>query len=163
MGSTGPLLASAVSLLQYFIHGVFEFFYLVELKSDNFTYGDTIFFFVSKMTSYLTGGATALSTLEIDARNPRGGTFQSFFGPAYIDFGQFVVLFCLVFGVFVGLVRRAVVSGNVYAFPLYIFLLMNLLIIPCVSGLLMYAGSISLMVYIGLWPLGTWWQRLRAS
>jgi hypothetical protein len=162
-GSIGPLLASAVSLLQYFIHGVFEFFYLVELKSDNFTYGDTIFFFVSKMTSYLTGGATALSTLEIDARNPRGGTFQSFFGPAYVDFGQFVVLFCLVFGVFVGLVRRAVVSGNVYAFPLYIFLLMNLLIIPCVSGLLMYAGSISLMVYIGLWPLGTWWQRLRAS
>ena len=80
-GSIGPLLASAVSLLQYFIHGVFEFFYLVELKSDNFTYGDTIFFFVSKMTSYLTGGATALSTLEIDARNPRGGTFQSFYRP----------------------------------------------------------------------------------
>lgn len=144
-GTLGPLLAGYASMLQYFTSGLFEFIYLVDLKSDNFGGGSYTFFFVPKFLALVTSGAydARLTDMGNDLLNPRSGVFQSFFGPLYLDFGVYVPLFCVIFGAIAGFLRCAVLRGNLFAFPLYAFMLMQLLTASSLPSLSMNAAILS--------------------
>lgn len=153
--------AAALSLAQYFLSGIFEFFVLYEAKEDNFLYGQYQFFLFGKFWFFATGtDATAFNNM-MDSANPRPGVFQSFFGPAYIDFGLMMPLFAFAFGVLAGFARLAFRAGNPFALPFYVFCLMTIALAPTVSGLLAAAGVFSFVLYLGLWLLGGFMLRLR--
>jgi hypothetical protein len=149
--AVGLALTAYASILQYALHGLFEFFYLVELKIDNFSGGDHQFFFVSKMVKVVSGGNNAAVVAYAEMlENPRAGVFQSLFGPAYIDFGYFCIVFMFVFGFAAEIVRLRVRAGDYMLLPAHLYLLMTFLLAPIVSGVVMNAGSITLFSYLSL-------------
>jgi hypothetical protein len=149
-GGVAAPLAAFASLFQYLLHGVFEFFWLVELKDGDFAGGGYQFFFFEKMINFLVGGSQVDATRALDMANPRAGVFQTFFGPAYIDFGPYMLVFCFAFGACLDLVRRSVLAGNLFAFPLYILMLAQLLLVPVVNGLMLSASVIANFVLLCL-------------
>ena len=156
-GAMGPLFAGYASMLQYYTSGLFEFFYLVDLKTDNFGNGTYTFFFLPKIIALLTGGGyeARLADMGNEILNPRSGVFQSFFGPIYLDFGNFVPVFCVIFGAIAGFLRAAVRRGNAFAFPLYAFMLMQSLTAANLPSLSMNAAilsnlSLAILFFVGL-------------
>ncbi|MGE4148096.1 MAG: hypothetical protein AB7E70_08940 [Hyphomicrobiaceae bacterium] len=162
-GSAGALLVAFASLFQYALSGTFEFFYLLELKDGNFAHGDYQFFIIAKLVAVFAGKSSTAATQVIDVINPRVGVFQSFFGPAYIDFGYFFPVFCIAYGFVAEMARLSARAGNPYAFPLYVFTLMQIMLVPMVSGLLMGAGVISNLAFAGLALLATFYNQLKRA
>ena len=162
-GMFGGLLAGLASLFQYALSGIFEFFSLVDSKREDFGFGAYQFSFIDKFIAFVTGGSAQASDIRLDLLNPRTGVFQSFFGPAYIDFGYFVVVFSLAFGAAAGFARRAVLAGNLFALPLYVLFIVQILLVPMIDGLTASAGALA---NIGYWLLalcGGYYARLPPS
>lgn len=153
--------AAALSLAQYYLSGMFEFFALYEAKQDNFLYGQYQFFLFGKFWYFASGADATDFNNMMDSANPRPGVFQSFFGPAYIDFGLLMPLFAFAFGVLAGFARLAFRAGNPFALPFYVFCLMTIALAPTVSGLMAAAGVFSFVLYLGLWVAGGFMLRLR--
>lgn len=159
-GEFGPLIAGYASILQYFTSGIFEFLYLVELKQGDFAGGSYTLFFIPKVLGLITGGGfeARLADMSNEILNPRTGVFQTFFGPLYIDFGYFLPIACGVFGAIAGFLRLAVLRGNIFAFPLYVFMLMQLMLAASLPSLSMNAAILSnvalgLLYFVGNWCL----------
>ena len=152
-------------MLQYFISGLFEFIYLVDLKTDNFGGGSYTFFFIPKLFAFIAGGAydARLADMGNDLLNPRSGVFQSFFGPLYLDFGLYMPLFCVIFGVIAGFLRCLVLRGNLFAFPLYAFMLMQLLTASSLPSLSMNAAILSNLSLAFVYLIGGWTLTRRGS
>lgn len=153
--------AGALSLVQYYLSGLLEFFVLLEAKEDGFLYGQYQFFLFGKFWYYATGADATDYNNMMDSANPRPGVFQSFFGPAYIDFGILMPVFCFLFGAVAAFARVSVQAGNPFAFPFYVFCLMTIALAPTVSGLLAAAGVFSFVLYFALWATSASMMRLR--
>jgi hypothetical protein len=153
--ATGSMLAAFASILQYVLSGVFEFFYLIELKDENFTWGARQFFFIPKAINVISGNITATSMYTEMLENPRVGVFQSLYGPMYIDFGYYAMVFAFGLGFFIETVRMRVIAGDYTALPLHLFLMMTLALAPMESGLGMNAGIIAAVTYAMVMVLGS--------
>jgi hypothetical protein len=163
-GESGKLLAAYASLIQYWLHGVFEFFYLVDLKQGDFAYGSYTFFFIPKLYVWASGGSiTVFNATAEELVNPRAGVFQSFFGPLYIDFGFLFPLACLLFGFLTGYLRRCVRSGNIFAFPVYIYMVSQILLAACLPSLFINAAIIGNVMLTALFLIGQLFLRRSVS
>ena len=164
VGDGGPLggpLAGFGSIFQYALSGVFEFFTLVDMKKEDFGLGAYQFSFVDKFLAFVSGASPQASDARLDLLNPRTGVFQSFFGPAYIDFGYFMVLFGLLFGAAAGLARRGVLAGNIFALPHHVQFIAQILLMPMINGLTASAGALANIGYCALALGGGYYARLR--
>jgi hypothetical protein len=148
--ATGSLLAAFASILQYILSGAFEFFYLVELKSENFSLGGRQFFIIPKIINVINGVPATTMAYTDYIETPRVGVFQTLYGPMYIDFGYYCMFFAFAFGVVVELVRMRVIAGDYSALPLHLFFIMTIALAPIESGLGMNAGIIAAFSYASL-------------
>jgi len=87
---------SIVNATIYYLHGIIEFNYLFENFTSDHAMGQNTFFVFSKFASILF--EVPFSQSEVESLAPRGGVFTSFFGPIYIDFGWFSLLFMFYLG-----------------------------------------------------------------
>lgn len=84
----GDLFLAMISLVQYVIHGFYEFQLLVENFNGNHTYGQQVLWFPIKVFNTL-GGSINIADLEA-FEGVRYGIFTTFFGPVFIDFGVYM-------------------------------------------------------------------------
>lgn len=103
------LVYALISVLQYVLHGVFSFFLLVREKNPNdpFLLGRFEFFVFDRLHQVLFHAPPT----DLEIYNPRARQFTTFWGPAYIDFGYFMIVYGFVFGVIVDYFRRRAERG----------------------------------------------------
>ena len=87
---------------------------------------------------------------DLEVYNPVGNVFTTFWGPAYIDFGYLMVPFGFLFGLLVDLVKRQVDRGDLFAVPLYVIFLMQILLVPIGNGLQMAAAITLNLGFFGI-------------
>jgi hypothetical protein len=143
------------SVGQYVLHGVFEFFYLVQAKSPDqgLLWGKYQFTLYDQVRRAIWGPG---SVPDLEAYNPTAGLFSTFWGPAYIDFGYLLVVYGFVFGYVTGSVRRLVERGDLFALPLYALLVLQIFLVPIVNGVLMASAVILNVGLFGIWLLSRW-------
>ena len=147
---------------QYYVHGVYEYLYLVDIKRENFMMGNYQFFIFSKFYALLAGDIIKLMR-ELVTASPRVGVFTTLFGPAYLDFGYWSPLFIFWVGAIAALARRAVQAGNPFALPFYAVVLVQLGLTMTHSGISM-AGGIFYNIALGaFWLVMTLGPALFAS
>jgi hypothetical protein len=158
----GILLLDIVSTGQYILHGVFEFFALVRLKSpdDPLLLGRYEFGIFDHIQGIFQPG-TELPDLE--TFNPTSGVFSTFWGPAYIDFGYYMILFAFAFGLVVDWARRLVDAGDLFAVPMHVLFVLQIALVPIANGLLMAAAITLNLAFFALWALSRLLAPIRAG
>ena len=146
------LLYYVMSVGQYFLHGVFEFFYLVRAKGPDeaLLWGRYEFTLYDQVIRAIMGPG---SVPDLETYNPTSGLFSTFWGPAYIDFGYFMVIYGFIFGYLTDRVRDLVARGDLFALPLYVLLILQIFLVPVVNGVLLAAAAILDVGFLGIWLL----------
>ena len=106
---------------QYYLHGVFEFGYLYNNYKKNYWYGGYTFNIFAKFINIVF--RTNINLKEIQQSPPRTGVYTTFFGPIFIDFGWFSLVFVFFFGVFQKLIYNKILQGRFQFIPLLFYLL----------------------------------------
>jgi oligosaccharide repeat unit polymerase len=150
------------SVGQYVLHGVFEFFYLVQAKGSDqsLLWGKYQFTLYDQLQRAILGSGFVP---DLEAYNPTSGLFSTFWGPAYIDFGYLMVVYGFVFGYFTGRVRELVGRGDLFALPLYVLLVFQLFLVPIVNGILLASSVILNVGFLVIWLLTRWYLRRRVA
>ncbi len=109
---------------QYYLHGLFEFGYLFNNYEKNNWYGGYTFNIVPKFSNIIF--RTDFDLKEIQNSPPRTGVYTTFFGPIFIDFGWFSLIFMFFFGVAQKLIYNKVMLGRFQFVPIvFYFLIIN--------------------------------------
>ncbi|NNN28145.1 hypothetical protein [Pseudomonas nitroreducens] len=115
------LVYSLVNFCQYFLHGLYEFFYLAENTSSATTYGMIDFYIPAKILSSALGFNNIEETIASGILRP--GVYTTFFGPLVYDFGPiFCIPACLAVGLFFGSYYRRLRRGAPQNLPLIIII-----------------------------------------
>jgi len=144
------------SVGQYIVHGVFEFFYLVQAKSQEqgLLWGRYQFTLYDQALRAMLGPG---DVPDLEVFNPTTGLFSTFWGPAYIDFGYLMVIYGFLFGYVTGRVRGLVERGDLFALPLYALLIFQIFLVPIANGLLMASSVVLNVGFFGIWLLTRWY------
>lgn len=145
-----------LSLGQYFLHAVFEFFALMREKnpSDPFLLGRYQFIIAdqfAKVIEHFTGGRH----VDLEIYNPRSALYTTFWGPAFIDFKYLMPIYSWVFGIVVSYFQKRVSDGDVYALPLYCLFLFQIGSSIMVNGIIWAAAIYSNVMFFIVWLLLT--------
>ncbi|WP_139181002.1 hypothetical protein [Winogradskyella thalassocola] len=113
-----------INFVQYYLHGMYEFGYLYNNYSSDHHYGAYTFNIFAKFLNIILG--TEIDLEKIQASPPRTGVYTTFFGPIFIDFGWFSLVFMFFFGVFQKSIYNHVLRGRIQYVPLlFYFLIIN--------------------------------------
>lgn len=134
-----------LNVSQYFLHGVFEFFYLY----DNFdwtyshSWGSNTFFVAFKLAAQVFG--EGLPTDYVMGLQPRPGVYTTFFGPIFVDFGWFGLIPIFFFGLISSAIWRSSLNGDLLAIPPLFYLNIIIIFMPVVN-LIQSAGGVYVLV-----------------
>ena len=117
-----------ITTVQYFTHGMIEFSYLYENHKSDYAIGSYTFAIYSRFLHKIVG--EKLDTDKIIALNPRPGVFNTFFGPIFIDFGWFSMLFMFLFGIIAKLIYDKATNGYDWAILLYFYIFIIVVFSP---------------------------------
>jgi hypothetical protein len=150
------------SVGQYVLHGVFEFFYLVQAKSPDqeLLWGKYQFTLIGQAQRVIFGPQ---SVTDLEIYNPTSSLFSTFWGPAYIDFGYLMVAYGFAFGYAAGRVGRLVERGDVFALPLYALFILQIFLVPIVNAVLMASAVVLNVGIFGIWLLMRWYLGRQAA
>ncbi|SDN37349.1 O-antigen polymerase [Afipia sp. GAS231] len=150
------------SVGQYTLHGVFEFFYLVQAKGPDASllWGKYQFTLYDQVQRAILGPG---SVSDLETHNPTSGLFSTFWGPAYIDFGYLIVVYGFAFGYVTGRIRRLIERGDLFALPLYTLLIFQIFLVPIVNGILLASSVILNIGFFGIWLLTRWYLGRRTA
>ena len=113
------LLFSAVNFSQYFLHGMYEFFYLAANTNSATTFGLQTLYIPAKIVTTIFGGPD-VGTLNASGVL-RPGVYTTFFGPLLYDFGPTGGAFAsFFFGGLTGLLHRLIYKQKISWAPLYL-------------------------------------------
>ena len=138
-----------IMMVQYFMHGVPEFTYLVEHFYRDSTWGAYTFTALVRIYSILFG-------LPYDGEamvmiTPRAGIYTTFFGPFYVDFGPLIPLVGFLVGGLVSWVRSRVLHGDIAALPLYVALLTQMVAAVVINSVTSFYGIFYNLAFMALW------------
>jgi hypothetical protein len=150
---TALFLFSLSSSAQYYLHGMFEALYVIDVKHSNFDLGAYQFELIPKTLNSLFDIPYDAEALEKSAVEV--GVYLTFVGPVYVDFSYGAPLFCMLVGAAASASRRAVVAGNILALPFYATMLVTVALIPVGNMLVGGVGLFNLVILFGLWWLGS--------
>ncbi|MGB7399885.1 hypothetical protein [Castellaniella sp.] len=103
-----------VNFLQYFLHGILEFSYLID-HFGSFVYQDGAYTF--RVLGKLFG-----SSADYVEMTPRAGIYTTFLGPLWVDFGVFSLVFCFLWGWGLAFSSNKVNAGLFQYLPLYAYM-----------------------------------------
>ncbi len=131
----------AVHLLQYAVHGFFEFSVLVAPRSSDFelTFGATSFPPLASILNSLAPGLQPTST-------PLVGQYSTFWGPLYVDFALFMLPVSFLWGAGVGWIRQLALVRPSFI-PLMAYTNVIVLAMPFLNLLV---GGLGLFMVAGL-------------
>ncbi|PTU32368.1 O-antigen polymerase [Stenotrophobium rhamnosiphilum] len=143
---TGALL-TVTNFSQYLLHGIPEFCLLWDRgDSQLFTWGSQFFFPYVKTLNILQ--LANIPIPEAEDVYVRAGIFTSFFGPLWADFGYFGLIFMLLFGFLAARASNAMINGNVYVTPLYLYMALIILMMPTVNLFIGAQGIYAINAFI---------------
>ena len=117
-----------ISTVQYFTHGMFEYVYLFKNFKGDYSLGSSNFIVYKRFVDKVFGIKT--DTKRIMNLAPRTGVYKTLFGPLYIDFGWFTIVFMFFFGRFTCSVYNKALAGSDWALLSYFYLFIVLLFSP---------------------------------
>ncbi|MDD3326650.1 MAG: oligosaccharide repeat unit polymerase [Zoogloea sp.] len=134
----GPVFASLLPILQYYLHGLFEFFLLWGRPDGQmFGYGaQHLAPYIKALTIFGLAPETPYESLYY-----RPGVFTTFFGTLWMDFGWFGPLFMLAFGFLCKRVAELAREGMLAVLPLHSYLCVVVFFMPVVSFLISAQGT----------------------
>lgn len=163
LGHSSPFVARILFFLisagQYYTHGVFEFFEVVAQKQwyaipDPLLWGRYQFFIVDQVLKLFT---PVQELLDLETYNPRSGLFATFWAPAYFDFGGVgAVIYTFFLGLGARFVFRRVAAGDVYAFPLYCLVALQVFLMPVANSITGAGALFYDLSLLGLWAFYRW-------
>src|SRR5262249_14414454 len=130
-------------------HSIPEFIYQVEHYQYGEQWGKYTFAALVRIWYILSG--QDYDTMAIGNLTPRVGTYTTFFGPFYIDFGPLTPAVAILIGACVSWTRRQVLNGRVVALPLYTALSMQILASVVVCAVNSAYGIFYDLAFSGLW------------
>lgn len=152
----GATLTTLLPILQYYVHGLFEFGLLWDRPDEQvFSLGTQHFAPYLKAFS-LFGLASESSTTDLYYR---AGVFTTFFGPLWVDFGWVGPLFMIGFGALCKYVAQRARKGNLAAMPLHAYLCAVLFFMPVVNFVISAQGMYVINAFVIFW----WVSRSRSS
>ena len=139
----------ATTFIQYYVHGVPEFAYLVEHYQNADQGGTYSFNVLTRLAAILWGvpydGEAAMFLM------PRVGIYTTLFGPFYVDFGPFTPMFCFAIGALVSWTRRKVLLGDIAALPLYICFVIQVAAAVVINAVQSAYGIFYDIAFAALW------------
>ena len=114
-GSFGFLL---IWVIHYFTLGVHELFFLIDNYNYYFFYGKNQAYILFKIIRFL-GFYRIGDTSMLDEANPVIGHYQTFWGPAYMDFGWAIIIEALLAGIISIKLYWYAVTDNIFGLTLY--------------------------------------------
>jgi hypothetical protein len=149
-GIAGTVVGSLMPMLQYYLHGVFEFGLLWERPDTQaFTLGTQTFApYVKALSIFKLIAYPDFAVADIYYRN---GVFTSFFGPLWIDFGWFGLIFMFGFGALVKRVAQLARGGSMAAVPLYAYFAVVMFFMPVVNFTISAQGMYIINAFLGFW------------
>jgi hypothetical protein len=113
--------AAVLPNAMYYVSGVYEFSELWQRPDlQEHAWGGYTFGPILRAVNFVLGDVIASSVSEVELVY-RLGVFNTFFGPVWIDFGWFGLVFMSLFGFGVTRLSTAVRAGEQHWLPLYIF------------------------------------------
>jgi hypothetical protein len=154
----GNLLVDLTPLLQYYLHGIFEFGLLWERPDPQpFTLGMQHFAPYFKVLSLL--GVTGYSEYALEEAYYRAGVFTSFFGPVWVDFGWLGPLVMALFGALLSYIADVARGGAVEVIPLYAFFCVVVFFMPVTNLLVGGQGMYAVNAFLLVWLVGVYSRR----
>ena len=146
-----------ISVGQYFLHGFFEYFLMIKQKdpTDPALLGRYQFDIIDRIWTVI-ARAIDLPVNSVERYDPRSGVFTTFWGAGFIDFGSFIILYGFVVGAIVDYFRVQVQRGDLFAFPLYVLLIVQVFMSPWINGFAMAAASYVNLGLFGIWAASRW-------
>lgn len=134
----GSVLGSLLPILQYYLHGLFEFFLLWDRPNGQmFGYGAQHFApYIKALTIF-----GLLPESQYESLYYRSGVFTTFFGTLWMDFGWFGPLLMLTFGYLCKRVANLARRGDLAVLPLHSYLCVVIFFMPVVSFLISAQGA----------------------
>ena len=141
------LVFTYLTTTQYFTHGMIEFSYLYDNYKNDYALGSYTFAIYSRFLHKITG--RNFDSKNLEQLSPRPGVFTTFFGPIFIDFGWFSLLFMMLFGIIVKVIYNKAKSGYDWAIILYFYFFIVLAFSP-VFNFINGAGGIFILTSLVL-------------
>jgi oligosaccharide repeat unit polymerase len=139
-----------ITTIQYFTHGMIEFSYLYSTFRSDFALGGYTFAIYNRFYSKITG--TKFDSVKVQELAPRQGVYTTFYGPIYLDFGWFTILFMFFFGRIARIVFEKARKGSDWAILIYFYFVIVLLFSP-VFNFINGAGGIFILTSIILFSI----------
>ncbi len=152
----GEIFAGLLSLVQYVFHGIYEFSLLYNNFQGDHEMGGRTLWLPLKIVSMLTGGWIPVGSVEHIGERP--GTFTTFVGPMYIDFGCLSPVALIVYGVLVGLPFRFLRRGQIEWLPVVVLVATCSLLWPVVN---IFTSASGTYLLFGAVAIGLMGKRLR--
>lgn len=147
-GALGGLVVGLLPIAQYYVHSIPEFQILWSVhESQTFSGGALHFAPYVKLLAML-GLATEPDLFDLF---PRVGIFTSFWGPLWVDFGWFSLLFMFLSGFVARMIGRGARSGDVGAYPLYTYFCVILFFMPVVNFAISAQGMYVINAFVLFW------------
>lgn len=144
----GEILSAMVPMIQYYLHGLFEFGLLWNRPDEQtFSLGAQHFAPYMKIVAALGGG-------RIESEGDlylRTGVFTTFFGPLWVDFGWGGLLFMLCFGAVAKVTAQRARAGFVTAMPLHSFFCVVIFFMPVVNFFISAQGIYVVNAFLVFW------------
>lgn len=150
------LFTSTINIAQYVTHGLLEFCSAVDAGMEaGFSAGAQTFNPYFK-AAYVVGLAERNQDLFL--RNPimvdYAGLFLTFFGPLWQDFGALGIFLMAPFGYWTSSLGARTRRGDIYATPLYLFLVMVVLSMPVGNMIVGAMGNYTINAMLAFFILG---------
>jgi len=145
-GFFGYLLVQTMPMLQYYLHGIFEFGILWSRgDTQSFSYGAQHFAPFLKAINIIGFSIDVPSPEQLYARP---GIFTSFFGALWTDFYWLSPVFMIVLGFWVQTLSRKVKHGSANLIPLYLYLCIVVLFMPVVNYIVSAQGVYLIFTFL---------------
>lgn len=131
-----------INTIQYFTHGMIEYSYLYENFNKNHSLGTYTFLVYSRFLNKIVGNNIDLE--KVQNLTPRPGVYSTLFGPLFIDFGWFTILFMFIFGRYSRKIYRDAIYGVDASVLIYFYIIIVLLFAPVFNFI---NGSSGLFVF----------------
>lgn len=143
------LTVSGISILQYYLHGIGEFFHLMDNRTGlDHGNGRLIFGPITKGISILSGVNLNYS---LDSLFVRHGIFVTHFGIVWVEFGWWGLIFGFLLGYFTQSVMLDYRKGNLAALPLAVYLVVVVVFMPMADFLTLGRGNYLIIVLTLYW------------
>jgi len=138
----------------YYLSGAYEFSLLwTRPDSQPFAFGGYMFSPFAKVFRTIFG-LNQKGAVDEESLVYRTGVFNTFFGPVWVDFGWFGLIFCAFFGIVATSVGNTAKAGNFSAVPLYLYIVVIVFYMPVVNFITTGYGIFAICSF-GIFALAT--------